>query len=201
MSKKPIEPSSPEEQADTPQERENWSPSAAPSSRRCAKKARPIPTISGASISRPTSLLPVRHARQRGARSSPGQGQDRGPPMLKRVMGKASFATIRDMTGAIRLLGRMATPARRRTPRSSIATSATLSGWRASCFRTRTGELTLVRAHSGCSRSRCAHCRRNGTASPTRKRVPQRYVDLIMNEDTRRVFQTRSRIVNAIRES
>jgi lysyl-tRNA synthetase class 2 len=51
-------------------------------------------------------------------------------------------------------------------------------------------------------RSACCHCRRSGTVCRTsRSRYRQRYLDLIVNPDSRRCSRVRSRVVTAIRDS
>ncbi len=124
-----------------------------------------------------------------------------GRMMLKRVMGKASFATIQDMSGRIQLY----------VTRDSIGEAAyeafkhhdlgDVLGANGLLFRTKTGELSvkvtelrlLVKA------LRPLPEKFHGLADQEKK-YRQRYVDLIMSEETRKLFQTRSRIVQAIRE-
>ena len=55
--------------------------------------------------------------------------------MLKRVMGKASFATLQDMSGSIQLYVTDSDPGKARTTRSSTRTSATSSASKACCSR------------------------------------------------------------------
>jgi len=124
-----------------------------------------------------------------------------GRVMLKRVMGKASFATIRDMTGSIQLFvsdgdtGQEAHAAFKHYDLGDIV------GVEGGLFKTRTGELTVkvskIRLLSKSLRP-LPEKWRGLTDQETKYR--QRYVDLIINEDTRRVFQLRSRAVQAIRE-
>jgi lysyl-tRNA synthetase class 2 len=124
-----------------------------------------------------------------------------GRMMLKRVMGRASFATIQDMSGRIQLY----------VTRDGIGEAAyevfkhydlgDVLGARGTLFKTKTGELSvrvtelrlLVKA------LRPLPEKFHGLADQEQK-YRQRYVDLIMSEETRKVFQTRSRIVQAIRE-
>jgi lysyl-tRNA synthetase class 2 len=124
-----------------------------------------------------------------------------GRMMLKRVMGKASFATIQDMSGRIQLY----------ITRDAIGESdyeafkhydlGDVLGGRGTLFKTKTGELSvkvselrlLVKA------LRPLPEKFHGLADQEQK-YRQRYVDLIMSEATRAVFQARSRIVQAIRE-
>src|SRR5437763_5166977 len=123
-----------------------------------------------------------------------------GRMMLKRVMGKASFATIQDMSGRIQLyvardgVGEAAYEAFKRYDLGDIL------GAKGTLFKTKTGELSvkatglrlLVKA------LRPLPEKFHGLADQE-QRYRQRYVDLIMSEETRGVFQTRSRIVHVIR--
>jgi len=124
-----------------------------------------------------------------------------GRIMLKRVMGKASFATIRDASGAIQIFvsdsdtGEAAHAAFKHYDIGDIV------GAEGELFRTRTGELTVrVRNLRLLSKAlRPLPEKYHGLADAELK-YRQRYVDLIVNEDTRRVFLLRSRIVHAIRD-
>ena len=124
-----------------------------------------------------------------------------GRMMLKRVMGKASFATIQDTSGRIQLyvardgVGEAAYEAFKHYDLGDIL------GAKGALFKTKTGELSLkvtdlrllVKA------LRPLPEKFHGLADQEQK-YRQRYVDLIMSEETRGVFRTRSRIVQAIRE-
>ncbi|MBM3396139.1 MAG: lysine--tRNA ligase [Betaproteobacteria bacterium] len=124
-----------------------------------------------------------------------------GRMMLKRVMGKASFATLQDMSGRIQLylnnegVGMDTHEAFKHWDLGDIvAAQGTL-------FKTRTGELTLktssVRLLTKALRPLPEKF--HGLADQEQK-YRQRYLDLITNEDSRRVFAVRSRTVQAIRE-
>ncbi len=124
-----------------------------------------------------------------------------GRMMLKRVMGKASFATIQDTSGRIQLyvaqdgVGEAAYEAFKHYDLGDIL------GAKGALFKTKTGELSLkvtdlrllVKA------LRPLPEKFHGLADQEQK-YRQRYVDLIMSEETRGVFKTRSRIVHVIRE-
>ncbi len=125
-----------------------------------------------------------------------------GRVMLRRVMGKASFITLQDDSGRIQCYIR----------RDDVGDAAyaafeelwdlgDIVGVRGTLMRTNKGELTV-------------HAREiellNKTVRPLPEkyhgladqetRYRQRYLDLIMSEASRRTFETRSRIVAAIRE-
>ena len=124
-----------------------------------------------------------------------------GRMMLKRVMGKASFATLQDMSGRIQLyvardaIGEAAYDAFKHYDMGDIL------GATGTLFKTRTGELSVkVTGLRLLTKSlRPLPEKFHGLADQEQK-YRQRYVDLIMSEDTRRVFHTRSRVVQAIRE-
>jgi lysyl-tRNA synthetase, class II len=123
-----------------------------------------------------------------------------GRMMAKRIMGKASFARLEDMTGAVQLyFERDALPE---------GLYAEFKGWdlgdligvEGTLFKTRTGELT-VRADTARLLSKCLRPlpeKYHGLAD-TETRYRQRYLDLIMNADSRRVFWLRSRMITFMR--
>ncbi len=124
-----------------------------------------------------------------------------GRMMLKRVMGKASFATIRDGSGAIQLyvqtdaIGADAYADFKRWDLGDIvAATGTL-------FKTRTGELsvkaTSIRLLTKSLRP--LPDKFHGLADQEVK-YRQRYVDLIVSDETRATFVARSRAVSAIRD-
>jgi lysyl-tRNA synthetase class 2 len=123
-----------------------------------------------------------------------------GRLMLKRLMGKASFATVQDGSGRIQFFvndedaGAAAHEAFRHWDIGDIVAA------RGVLFRTRRGELSV----------RCRELRLLAKAlrplpdkfhglADHEQRYRQRYVDLIVNEETRRAFQVRARTVAAIR--
>ncbi len=124
-----------------------------------------------------------------------------GRMMLKRVMGKASFATIQDMSGKIQLFisnndtGEEAHNAFKHYDLGDIL------GATGVLFKTRTGELsvrvTQVRLLTKALRPLPEKF--HGLSDQEQK-YRQRYLDLITNEDARKVFMTRTRIIQAIRE-
>jgi lysine--tRNA ligase len=124
-----------------------------------------------------------------------------GRMVLKRVQGKASFATLQDATGRIQLwmnddgVGAETHEAFKRWDLGDIvAAEGTL-------FKTKKGELSI----------RCRHVRLltkslrplpdkfHGLADQE-MRYRQRYVDLMSNEDTRQTFIIRSKAMAAIRQ-
>ena len=123
-----------------------------------------------------------------------------GRIMLKRIMGKASFTTLQDMSGRIQLyiskeaVGEEVYNAFKKWDMGDIV------GARGYVFKTKTGELSLhVEELRLLTKSlRPLPDKFHGIADQEMK-YRQRYVDLIMNEDTRRAFVVRSQVVEGIR--
>jgi len=124
-----------------------------------------------------------------------------GRMMLKRVMGKASFATLQDMSGRIQLY-----VARDAVGEESYETFkhfdlGDLLGARGTLFKTKTGELSVkvdeVRLLAKALRPLPEKFH---GLSDTEQKYRQRYLDLITSDEARRTFMVRSRIVQAIRD-
>ena len=124
-----------------------------------------------------------------------------GRIMLKRVMGKASFATVQDMSGRIQLyvtrdgVGEAAYEEFKRHDLGDIV------GAKGILFKTKTGELSVKVAELRllAKSLRPLPEKFHGLADQEQK-YRQRYVDLIMSEETRNAFRVRSRIVQAVRD-
>jgi len=123
-----------------------------------------------------------------------------GRMMLKRVMGKASFATLQDATGRIQVF----------LDRNTVGeeTYAAFKGWdigdivavEGRVFKTNKGELSV---HAATVRLLAKSLRPlpdkfHGVADQE-LRYRQRYVDLIMTDETRRTFVARSKAIGGIR--
>jgi lysyl-tRNA synthetase class 2 len=124
-----------------------------------------------------------------------------GRMLLKRVMGKASFATLQDMSGRIQLyittdaLGADAHDVFKHWDLGDIV------GARGSLFKTKTGELTVkvTELRLLAKALRPLPEKFHGLTDQEQK-YRQRYVDLITSPESRRVFIARSAIVQAMRE-
>ncbi|MDQ3186909.1 MAG: OB-fold nucleic acid binding domain-containing protein, partial [Pseudomonadota bacterium] len=124
-----------------------------------------------------------------------------GRMVLKRVMGKASFATIQDMSGRIQLyitndnVGASTHEAFKHYDLGDIL------GAQGTLFRTRTGELSVrvTNLRLLTKSLRPLPEKFHGLIDQEQK-YRQRYLDLITNEDSREVFLARSRIIQSIRE-
>jgi lysyl-tRNA synthetase class 2 len=124
-----------------------------------------------------------------------------GRMMLKRVMGKASFATIQDMSGRIQLyvtegdLGKESHDAFKHWDIGDIV------GAEGTLFKTKMGELTVrVNTLRLLAKSLRPLPDKFHGLTDQEMRYRQRYVDLIMSEETRRTFVTRTRIIQALRQ-
>ena len=122
-----------------------------------------------------------------------------GRMRAKRVMGKASFAKLEDSSGAIQVflqqqaLGEVYDEFKGWDVGDVVGAHGTL-------FRTKTGELS-VRAQRLVLLTKSLRPlpdKWHGIAD-TELRYRRRYVDLIMNEDSRKVFELRSAIVRYLR--
>jgi lysyl-tRNA synthetase class 2 len=122
-----------------------------------------------------------------------------GRMMFKRVMGKASFAKLKDRSGLMQLF----------LQRESLgAAYEEFKGWdvgdilgaEGTLFKTKTGELTVKvdRLRLLVKSLRPLPDKWHGLAD-VESRYRQRYVDLIMNDASREVFLRRTRIVQYLR--
>lgn len=124
-----------------------------------------------------------------------------GRIMLKRIMGKASFITIQDMSGRIQIYLRKSDLPEGVYDEFKHWDIGDIIGIEGTPFKTNTGELSL---HASQARLLTKSIRPlpdkfHGLAD-TETRYRQRYVDLIMNESTRHVFQARSKIIAFMRQ-
>ena len=124
-----------------------------------------------------------------------------GRMMLKRVMGKASFATVQDATGRIQLY----------ITRDAVGEElyAAFKHWdlgdivaaEGTAFKTKTGELSVkvTKLRLLTKSLRPLPDKFHGMADQEQK-YRQRYVDLITDEHARDRFKARSKAVSALRE-
>jgi len=124
-----------------------------------------------------------------------------GRMMAKRVMGKASFAHLMDMSGRIQLFLQ-----RDALPEGSYQQFKTwdvgdILGAEGMLFKTKTGELSVkVEEVRLLTKSLRPLPDKWHGLSDTEMRYRQRYIDLIMNEVARETFRTRTRIISHIRD-
>ena len=123
-----------------------------------------------------------------------------GRMMFKRVMGKASFCNIQDLQGSIQVYvarDAIGTDAYADFKKSDIGDIFGLEGF---AFRTRTGEISIhAEKMTLLSKSLQILPEKFHGLTDTDTRYRQRYVDLIMNQDSKNVFIKRSQILKEIR--
>ncbi len=124
-----------------------------------------------------------------------------GRMLLKRVMGKASFATLQDMSGQIQIYVNNDVTGTEVHEAFKQWDLGDILGVEGAVFKTNKGELSI-------------HAKKLRLLSKALRPLPekfhgltdmeqkyrQRYVDLIVNPETRRTFEIRSKLVQAIRE-
>ena len=125
-----------------------------------------------------------------------------GRMVLKRVMGKASFATLQDGSGRIQIYvsnditGEAVHDAFKHWDLGDIV------GVSGMIFKTNKGELTVQASQLRLlTKALRPLPEKFHGLSDQEVRYRQRYVDLIVNEGSRKVFADRSRIVQSIRET
>ncbi|MEM7097086.1 MAG: lysine--tRNA ligase [Pseudomonadota bacterium] len=125
-----------------------------------------------------------------------------GRVMLRRVMGKASFITLQDVSGRIQCyLAKNDLGEEAYDSFNKLWEMGDIAGVKGTMMRTNKGELTVQAKEIVLL---------NKTLRPLpekfhgltdqEQRYRQRYVDLMMNQQTQQVFRTRSKIVQAIRD-
>ncbi len=124
-----------------------------------------------------------------------------GRLMLKRVMGKASFGVLQDVSGRLQIYVSDDATGKANHAAFKHYDTGDILGVSGILFKTRTGELTL-RAHELrlLTKSIRPLPEKWHGLTDMEQRYRQRYVDLIVNEQSRLVFAVRSRVVSAIRE-
>ena len=124
-----------------------------------------------------------------------------GRMLLKRVMGKASFANIADRTGQIQLFLQKGALGEELYEAFKGWDVGDIVGASGVLFRTKTGELSVrvERLRLLVKSLRPLPDKWHGLAD-VETRYRQRYVDLIVNETSRNVFRTRARIVRYLRD-
>jgi len=125
-----------------------------------------------------------------------------GRMMSRRVMGKASFAHLQDMSGRMQLfVQREALPEGVYNEQFKKWDIGDIVGAEGVLFKTQTGELSVkVDGLRLLTKSLRPLPEKWHGLTDTEQRYRQRYVDLIMNEATRNTFRLRTRIVQFIRD-
>ena len=122
-----------------------------------------------------------------------------GRIMLKREMGKASFSTIQDMTGRIQLYLREDALENYEIFKSSDL--GDIVGVKGTLFKTNTGELSVkVSEFNMLTKSLRPLPEKHLGLSDVETKYRKRYLDLLTNIETQEVFETRSKVINEIRQ-
>ena len=131
----------------------------------------------------------------------PGPVSIAGRMLLKRVMGKASFATLQDMSGRMQIYVNNDTTGAALHEAFKHWDLGDILGAEGTLFKTKTGELTLQATGLRLlAKSLRPLPEKFHGLTDMESRYRQRYVDLIVNPESRRNFEVRSRLVQAIRE-
>ena len=124
-----------------------------------------------------------------------------GRMMFKRVMGKASFCNIKDLQGSIQVYvarDAIGTESYADFKKSDIGDIFGVEGF---AFRTRTGEISIhAEKVTLLSKSLQILPEKFHGLTDVDTRYRQRYVDLIMNTESKDTFIKRSKILSAIRK-
>ena len=124
-----------------------------------------------------------------------------GRMMLKRVMGKASFATVQDTSGRIQLFVSNDNTGEAVHAEFKHYDLGDILGASGTLFKTNKGELTIqAKSLRLLSKSIRPLPEKFHGLTDQEQKYRQRYVDLITNEETRKTFLIRSKIIQAIRE-
>ncbi|RZU98172.1 lysine--tRNA ligase [Spiribacter vilamensis] len=134
--------------------------------------------------------------------AAPTRVQIAGRLIRKRVMGKASFATLRDMSGDIQLFVRRDDLPGDVYPAFKGWDAGDIVGAAGTLMRTQTGELSV---HCDELRLLTKSLRplpdKYHGLGDTEARYRQRYLDLMTNPESQRIFTMRSRIIRTIRDA
>ncbi|GBG03626.1 lysine--tRNA ligase [Azospira sp. I13] len=123
-----------------------------------------------------------------------------GRVMLRRLMGKASFVTIQDVSGRIQLYVKVDLVGAEVYDDFKHWDIGDIVGAEGTLFKTRTGELTIqVSEIRLLSKALRPLPEKFHGLTDMEQRHRQRYLDLIMNESSRFTFVARSRMIQSIR--
>ena len=124
-----------------------------------------------------------------------------GRMMFKRVMGKASFCNIQDLKGTIQVYVAKDAIGEESYADFKKSDIGDIYGIKGYVFRTKTGEISIHAVEmTMLSKSLQILPEKFHGLTDTDTRYRQRYVDLIMNADSKEVFIKRSRIIKEIRK-
>jgi lysyl-tRNA synthetase, class II len=123
-----------------------------------------------------------------------------GRLMAKRVMGKASFGQLQDSSGRLQIFCQRDTLGEESYQVFKTADVGDLLGVRGRVFKTKTGELSLwVESLQLLTKNLRPLPEKWAGLTDTEVRYRQRYLDLIVNPEVKRVFEKRGQTVRFIR--
>ena len=123
-----------------------------------------------------------------------------GRMMAKRVMGKSSFSKIKDGTGSIQIFLNSKNLSKELYDQFKTADVGDIFWVKGTLFRTKTDELTInVEEMELLTKSLRPLPEKFHGLTDTETRYRKRYLDLIMSDESRTVFENRSKIVTTIR--
>jgi lysyl-tRNA synthetase class 2 len=123
-----------------------------------------------------------------------------GRIMLRRLMGKASFTHIQDMSGRIQIYIRQDEVGEEAYDAFQAWDLGDIMGVSGTLFKTKTGELSVKAKHIQLlTKSIRPLPDKFHGLTDQEMRYRQRYLDLMMNDDTRRTFEIRSQVIDVIR--
>ncbi|WP_301098422.1 lysine--tRNA ligase, partial [Otariodibacter sp.] len=125
-----------------------------------------------------------------------------GRIMLRRSMGKVTFITIQDVSSKIQLyVARDSLPEGEYASTIAMLDLGDIVGAKGTLFKTKTGELTVrVSELQLLTKSLRPLPDKHKGLTDQEIRYRQRYLDLIANDDSRRTFMIRSKVVSGIRQ-
>jgi len=124
-----------------------------------------------------------------------------GRLMTRRIMGKASFCHLQDMSGRIQLYAMRDLLGEQRYDAFKKWDIGDILGAEGTLFKTKTGELSIkVDEIRLLTKSLRPLPEKYHGLTDTETRYRQRYLDLIMSDVTRQTFRMRTRIVRYLRE-
>lgn len=124
-----------------------------------------------------------------------------GRIMAERAHGKTVFFDLRDSTGRIQLYGGKDALGEEKFSFLKKLDIGDIIGVKGELFKTRTGEITIKLSDIKIlAKSLRPLPEKWHGLKDVETRYRQRYVDLIVNEDVKKIFRTRSRMISKIRE-
>ena len=124
-----------------------------------------------------------------------------GRVMLKRTMGKAAFITLQDQSGKIQAYLKKSMLSEGQYDHfNAYCDIGDIVGIEGYVFKTKTGELSIhATAFYILTKTTRPLPDKHHGLTDTETRYRQRYVDLIMSEESRKVFRIRSKMIQAMR--